>query len=196
MSAPLGAVVLAAGSASRMGRSKAALVHEGKSFLACAVDLAVHSGGSPIVVVQGAHDLAHLLEPDRARLVTHPAWSSGPLSSLQVGLAAVLEERPGLAHEGGVMVLTVDRPRVTPETVRALAAAFARTPSSVCQPRRGGRSGHPIIWPAALVHALLALPRGTPNGPRAVLARPEVQRTLVDVEDDAVLENLDHPGDL
>jgi molybdenum cofactor cytidylyltransferase len=178
------AIVLAAGASTRMGRPKALLVHRGRSFVRCAVDLA--AGCDPIVVVTGAVDLADLdLGP--ALRVHNPTWPQGQLSSLQRGLAA-------LADPPGLLVLTVDRPHVRPATVAALLAAFAGDPAGVWQPAHAGRRGHPIVYPASLVSALRGLPADA--SPRDLLGRhPHLRRSL-DVDDPAVLDNLDRPADL
>jgi hypothetical protein len=69
------AVVLAAGASTRMGRPKALLRHGERSFVACAVELAVAAGCAPIVVVTGAQALS---EPLAATVVHNEAgpWDS------------------------------------------------------------------------------------------------------------------------
>lgn len=181
------AVVLAAGASTRMGRPKALLRHRDRSFVACAVELARAAGCAPIVVVSGAQSLAD--EPLAPALcVVHERWRLGQLSSLQAGLAALPVDIPG------VLVLTVDRPHLEPTTVAALVAAFRGAPTCVWQPEHAGRRGHPLIWPAALLPALRALP---PDGdPRELLRSHPAARRGLPVDDPATLDNLDTPQDL
>ncbi len=183
----LAAVVLAAGASQRMGQAKALLIHRGRSFVGCAVDVAVAGGCDPVFVVEGAHALpAASLAP--AQVLAHPGWAAGQLSSLQRGLICV----PTSAI--GVLVLTVDRPHVQVATVRALVAAFQTDPDGLWQPVFQGRRGHPVIYPAALLPAVLALPAAA--SVRPVWAEHAARRRLLTVDDPAVVDNLDTPADL
>ena len=186
MTAPA-AVVLAAGASTRMGRPKALLRHQGRSFVACAVELARAAGCAPIVVVTGAQPLAD--EPLAPAVRVHnERWQLGQLSSLQRGLAALP------AGASGVLVLTVDRPHVQPATVAALVAAFRGAPTFAWQPEHAGRRGHPQIYPAALLPALAALP--PERDPRELLRSHAALRRTLAVDDPAILDNLDTPQDL
>lgn len=170
-----------------MGQAKALLRHGERSFVACAVDLAVAAGCAPIVVVTGAQAIC---EPLTATLVHNEAWPLGQLSSLQRGLAALA----GLGESSGVLVLTVDRPHLRPGTVVALVRAFRDAPAYVWQPEHAGRRGHPLIWPSALLPALRALP---PEGdPRPLLRAHAGSRRALAVDDPAIHDNLDRPEDL
>lgn len=180
----LAAVVLAAGASTRMGRPKALLLHRGRTFLGCAVDLAAAAGCARIAVVTGAIDLPD--EPGTVR-VHNPTWPLGQLGSLQRGLAA-------LGEPTGVLVLTVDRPHLRPDTVVGLAAAFRAEPDHLWQPEHRGRRGHPQIYPASLLPALAALPPEA--SPRDLIAGHAALRRTLAVDDPAVLDNLDRPEDL
>src|SRR5829696_3582015 len=79
-----GAVILAAGSSTRMGTPKQLLELEGKQLLVRAVEAALSSPAWPVVVVLGAH--AELIRPAIARLpvlvTENPAWAEGMASSI------------------------------------------------------------------------------------------------------------------
>ncbi len=183
------AVVTAAGASTRMGRPKARLVWRGVSFVRHAVAQAEAAGVTACVVVQGATPL-HDLDLGPARLVDNPGWEDGPLSTLQAGLAALAP-----APDTGVVVLTVDRPHVRPQTVRALAACFADEPTRLWQPQYRGAHGHPIVYPADLAARLRALPPGA--SAREVVHAPDVRprRAFMDTDDAAVVDNIDRPED-
>ncbi len=184
----LAAVVLAAGASTRMGRPKALIEWRGRPFFVHCVERAIALGCDPVVVVWGATELP---PSGGAVLVENEGWRQGPLSSLQVGLRAVLPT--GVC---GVLVMTVDRPHVRLATLQALVDAHRRCPDVVVQPRVGETSGHPIIHPRSVAKALLGLPPD--DTVRTVVAAPAVRsaRVRVAVDDEAVLENLDTPEDL
>lgn len=187
----LAAVVLAAGASTRMGRPKPLIRWRGRPFVWHVREQARVAAASPVIVVEGAVALPREALGD-ALIVRNEAWAAGPLGSLQVGLRALVEA----GGHGPVLVLTVDRPHVAESTLRALARAVEEDPRAVWQPRLGERRGHPIAYPADLVPALIGLQ--PPATPRDLLARPEVaaRREQVEVDDPAVLENLDAPADL
>lgn len=188
---PLAALVLAAGAGARMGRPKALIAWRGRSFVRHAIALAEAAGCDPILAVEGAAELP-AAELGPALKLTNPTWPSGQSDSLRRGLAALLSRAPGAP----VLVLTVDRPHLAPATVVALATAARASPSQIWQPSHAGRRGHPIVYPAALLPILAALPPD--QTPRDLLARPDVavlRRTLA-VDDPAVLDNIDLPADL
>ena len=187
----LAAVVLAAGAGARMGRPKALIEWRGRPFVRHVVALAEAAEASPIVVVEGAVSIPPAaLGP--AIKVTNETWPEGQASSLRRGLAELARLTPGCA----ALVLTVDRPHVRPATVAALAAAFRAAPTQIWQPTFAGKRGHPLVWPAALLPELLAL--GPDASPRDLLGRPAVTllRRSIEVDDPAVLDNLDRPDDL
>jgi molybdenum cofactor cytidylyltransferase len=190
MEARVGAVVLAAGASTRMGQPKALIVWRGRAFVRHVVDRAQGAGIEPIVVVQGAVPL-----PDDAVhpavLVHNASWASGQLGSLQQGLAAL--PRDTLT---GVLVLTVDRPHLEVATLLALLTAHRSEPHQLWQPTKDGHTGHPILFPIDVVDDLLALPAG--DSARTVVRRADVaaRRKSIEVDDPAVLDNIDCPEDL
>lgn len=184
----LRALILAAGQSRRMGRAKAQISWRGRSFLAHVLAAAAEAGATERLVVGGALDLSEPARALGADYRDNTNWREGPTTSLQLGLASL--------GPGPVLVLSVDRPHLRAATLHALAAAVARDPTRIWQPAQAGRRGHPIVWPAALREALLALRPG--QSPRDLYARPElaVLRTSVPVDDPAIFDNLDRPEDL
>jgi CTP:molybdopterin cytidylyltransferase MocA len=71
-----------------------------------------------------------------------------------------------------------------------------KEPRMIWQPRCDGVHGHPIVWPFDLAERVLALPIA--GSPRDVLSQPDadIRRRFVDVDDKAVVENIDTPEDL
>ena len=115
----MAAIVLAAGSASRMGKLKQLLTYEGRTFVSLAVQQAVQAGLAPIVVVVGAE--ANAVRSSVAALPVEIAenvrWQQGMGSSIAVGIR-LLQETP--AYSAAVAILLADQPLVTAERLQEM----------------------------------------------------------------------------
>ncbi|MFP5222445.1 MAG: NTP transferase domain-containing protein [Acidobacteriota bacterium] len=201
----IAAVVLAAGRSSRMGTDKLRLSWRGRMLLEWVLDAACAL--SPVVLVGGPPGLVHR-SPGLIRLPAPlEAAQAGPAPVLapdtQLQRADVKEVLPGQADSlkagiralppglDGAMVLLGDMPQVTPELVAKLALAF--NPGHFLVPRCGGRRGNPVIIPAQWFDKVLELEGDT--GARPLLIRPDAPVDYLDVDDPAVLADVDTPED-
>ncbi len=191
---PIAGLILAGGESARMGRPKALLELDGRSFVAVGVATLRAAGLAPVLVVDGAHRLDPSAPGlDAVELVHNEAWPLGPLASVQAGLRRALTLAPTLA---GLLVHHVERPRIRPATIRALLAAFAAEPEALWQPTHAGRSGHPLLWPRALFEPLLALDPARETARTLVRGAAARSRRKLEVDDPGVLDNIDTPDDL
>ncbi len=177
-----------------MGQAKAAMPfgQTGETVLSRIVSTILSGGVPEVVVVAGAHidAVRHAMprnEP-RVRVVEHPGWEQGQLSSLLAGLDAV--EAPLLE---AVMVTPVDVPLVTPFTVAAVVSAWRRTRAPIVRPADGDRHGHPVMFDRAVFAELRAAdPR---IGAKAVFATYRDRVVNVEVKDSGAFEDIDTPED-
>ncbi len=126
---PAGAVVLAAGRATRFGSPKQQLLLE--SVLERVGESAEVD---EVVVVAGAHELT-----TSARVVRCPDWQTGPGASLRCGLGALRAETEA------AVVLLADGPDVAPAAIDRLVAAWRGGAGSVVAASYGGVRGHPVV---------------------------------------------------
>ncbi len=135
-------VILAAGTASRMGRLKQALPFNGKSMLECVVDNALASSLDGIVVVLGHRaDLVQPLVAGRdVTVIINREYQSGQSSSIR---AAMKTLPPGT---GAVLFLLGDQPLVTPETINLLLEAGRRSAAPIVVPLFEGKRGNPVLF--------------------------------------------------
>jgi molybdenum cofactor cytidylyltransferase len=110
---PVGAVVLAAGSGSRMGTDKLLLAMGGRPMVRHVIE-AASEGGSHTVHAVYASDEVRRAIAGAAVPVHNPRARSGQASSLQVGLQSMPEE------VAAAVVLLGDQPLVGARTVRRL----------------------------------------------------------------------------
>ena len=187
-------LILAAGRSTRMGQSKALLIcPDGRTFVRALADALRGGGVDPPLIVGRADDDVLRLEVEAighgARLVINQdADRGGQLSSLVAGLQQA--DRPGIR---ALMVVPVDAPLVTADTVAALIAAFSATAAPIVRARFQGRNGHPVVFSRAVFEELRAAdPR---VGAKAVLRAHAGAIVNVDVDDSAVVGDVDTPED-
>ena len=180
----IGAIVLAAGLARRMGRSKLDLLLDGKPVLAHVLER-LADAGLPVIVVTGGHADAVRQVAGAATIVHAPEYAEGLGASLRSGIAAV---PPGWT---GVLVVLGDMPHVKPDTFRTLAAALESGKPAVV-PVQDGRWGNPAGF-ARMHFATLATLVGD-AGARAVLRRIGPAEILV--QDAGVHRDIDCMSDL
>jgi CTP:molybdopterin cytidylyltransferase MocA len=124
----IGAVVLAAGAATRYGAPKQ------REFLPRVLSVLRESPVDEIVVVAGAYPL----ESD-VRVVECPEWERGPGASLRCGLEALPDE-----VEAAVVVLA-DGPDLSPSAVVRVVDAWRESRAEVVAASYGGDRGHPVV---------------------------------------------------
>jgi len=136
-------IVLAAGTGSRMGRSKQLLPFRGTTILECTVDNALASVLQRVVVVLGhqAEIVKPLLKDRDVTVVINPLYESGQSSSLKAGMRAVTEE------SDAILFLLGDQPLVTPATINSILNAYQMSPASpIVQPVFQGKRGNPVLF--------------------------------------------------
>jgi CTP:molybdopterin cytidylyltransferase MocA len=188
---PVGAVVLAAGYSSRIGRPKPLLPLPGGTVLSRVIGTCREAGLDPIRVVVGHRggEIASHIGRAPVGIVWNDRYPDGQTSSLQAGFRA-LPPTTG----GAVLLYPVDYPAVDSGVIRALVAAYrAEGTAHIYLPTFEGQRGHPFLIDLSIRGEFLALPPGTPG--RSVVRRDPARVHEVPVGTDAVLHDLDSPGD-
>lgn len=187
----IAALVLAAGSSSRMGRPKPLLPLGGRPLVRHAIEAALEGGLEPVLVVVGAaaeEVEAALGDDPRVRPVRNPDHLSGQASSLRAGLRAA----GTISGCEAVVVLLADQPGVTPGAIRAVTGRYRRGAGPVVQAAYSGRPGHPTLLARAAWADLEAL-EGDEGARSWIRTHPEAS-TLVELGGDPPAD-LDTPKD-
>ncbi len=185
----VGAVVLAAGSSSRMGRPKQTLQFRGESLLTRAVQAAIGAGCSPVIVVTGAHaDLSRReLEGLDVREVLNASWETGMGSSVRAGVEGVVTTDP---DADAVVLLLCDQPHVNAEVISGLIAAYRSTGRPLIASTYGETFGVPAVFSKTLFGELTQL-EGT-SGAKDVIKRHRAETHFLPFHDGAVdVDTLD-----
>jgi CTP:molybdopterin cytidylyltransferase MocA len=184
----IASIILSAGASQRMGSPKALLDYRGETFLDRLIRV-LGTVSDPVIAVLGYH-AAEIRSRTRAgaHFVINPEPERGQLSSLQTGLAALPAEAEGFAF------MPIDCPAVHEDTVRSLAAAFARRDAATLFviPRNSRKRGHPVFATRRIAEELLAL---APTAQARDVVHGHVDRTqYVDVDDSGILVDVDDPA--
>lgn len=183
-------IILAAGESRRMGYPKPLLQIGGQTFIEH-IAAAMLTVVPRIVIVIGAHRervRAAIPHDPRIAIVENPKYLRGQLSSLKVGLGAILpESTAALVHLG-------DHPTVRDATFRAVADSYYCTGKPITIARYGGRRGHPVMFDRAVFAELLAAPEV--EGARYVVNADPSRVAYVDLDDPGINLDLDTPSDL
>ncbi|MDP8924359.1 MAG: NTP transferase domain-containing protein [Chloroflexota bacterium] len=183
----VGAIVLAAGTSSRMGRPKLLLPLGGTSLVRRAVETAVGSRAKQVVVVTGAHreQVERELAGLPVGLAHNPDFAAGMSGSLRAGLLALRPETDA------AVVLLADQPFIGPEVVDALIEVYAATRAPVVRPRYAGQPGNPVLWDRSLFGQLLEQ-RGDQGG-RELLRQYTDRIAWRELPDARAQEDVDTP---
>jgi CTP:molybdopterin cytidylyltransferase MocA len=151
----VGAVLLAAGSGSRIGHRPKSLLELGGVPLIRRQIIALSGAGvDELVVVLGHY--AELIEPAvqtfPVTVVRNPEPDAGQVSSQRIGLAALT------GRLDAVIVALADQPLLNAQDIGALIGAWKQRPAgaAVVYPQVGGERGNPVIFSAEVREQILA----------------------------------------
>ncbi len=182
-------IVLAAGSASRMGHNKLLDRIDGEPLVRRAARRAVEAGLAPVLVVVGheAERVAEALEGLPVRLVRCEAWAQGQGESLAAGVSAVPDDA-----EAAVVVLA-DMPLVDAAMIAAVVERCRTTGATVVTGSYGGVTAPPTLYSRGVLPELLS---GAAEGRgRAMVRRLGSAVERVDLPSWAMAD-VDRPSDL
>ena len=151
------AMVLAAGSSSRMGRSKQMLEINGEMLLAKTVNTVLASKIRDVVVVLGADEQAHrhILIPFPIRVVFNDQWKKGMGSSIKAGLHHLVASRSTC---DAVLIFVCDQPLLTVEIIATIVQTFEQTKKPVIASGYSNVPGVPVLFARSYFAKLEQLP--------------------------------------
>lgn len=151
----LGAVLLAAGSASRMGhRPKCLLELHGVPLIHRQLVALSQAGVDEVVVVLGhfAEDIQQAITQFPVKQTLNPHPDDGQNASLHLGLKALS------TNCKAVLVALADQPMIEAQDLQNLINAYEQRPlgMQVVQPRVDGLPGNPVMFSAEVCQHILA----------------------------------------
>jgi molybdenum cofactor cytidylyltransferase len=183
------AIVLAAGRSSRMrGSNKLLEDFGGKPLVRRAVESALASRATPVVVVTGNDDAAvrKSLAGLQVRFVHNADYAQGLSTSLKAGIRALPDD------VAGAVICLADMPGVSPSLIDRLIGAFEPERGAlIVAPVHEGRRGNPILWARRFFPELLKLEGDV--GARNLAANYSEGVAEIEVTDDGAFFDIDTP---
>jgi molybdenum cofactor cytidylyltransferase len=185
------ALILAAGSSSRMKQSKQLLKIEGESLLRKTIGAATDSGVDEVIVVVGANEALHRNEivDQKAIIISNPSWLNGMGSSLKCGINFINQHFPSIDF---VVVLVCDQPLLTSTHIKNLISQWRSTKSPIVASHYSDSPGVPVLFQRSFFNEILLV--GDEHGAKKLVNQHLSQTILVDFPEGAI--DLDTPDDL
>jgi len=186
MAPHVAALILAAGSSSRMGTSKPLLPLGDRPVIRHCFDTIVAAGIRQVIIVINARDngIPEAFHGTLATFVRNAVPDSQMSDSVRTGLAAIED---GCS---GVLVCLSDHPLVSVGTYKAIISAHQEAPDRIVIPVCNGRRGHPTLFPPSAVQEIAS---GAVL--RDVIRKDASRLSLLDVADEGVLLDMDTDDD-
>ncbi|MBI3678456.1 MAG: NTP transferase domain-containing protein [Proteobacteria bacterium] len=187
----IAAVVLAAGTSSRMGSNKLLADVRGKPMLRHAVEAALASHAEPVLVVTGyaGDEVKAALKDLNVRFAENPDFSKGLSASLKCGVSALPEDCDG------ALIILGDMPGISAALLDKLIAAFDPAESrAIAVATWHGKQGNPVLWARRFFPEILAIEGDV--GARNLIGAYGELVVEVEAEDDAPLTDIDTPDAL
>lgn len=185
----IAAVIMAAGTSSRMGgRNKLLETIGGTSMLRLTVESVLASQAHPVVVVTGrdAEDVKEALSGLDVALAHNADFEEGMSSSLRVGLEALDEDIDG------ALICLGDMPFVECSDMDKLIAAFDEDEGrTICLPVYQGKWGNPVLWSHQYFREMAAV--SGDKGARELLHTYAERICEVPAKNDGVMRDFDTP---
>ncbi len=188
----IAALVLAAGQSRRMGRNNKLLAEiDGVAMVRRTAENVLASKASPVIAVTG-HEQARTeaaLEGLDLGFAHNADYAEGLSTSIKAGLAALEED------VDGILVCLGDMPRVTPETIDKLIAAFDPLEGrAICVPTWRGKRGNPVLWASRFFDEMMQVSGDV--GARHLIGTHADLVVEVEMKDDGVMIDVDTPDAL
>jgi len=193
------AIILAAGSSSRMGggRHKLLLPLHDRPVLAHVIDAALTSQARPVVIVLGHQAeqvrtkiLAYTIHPNLI-IVENPRYLQGMSTSMHLGIQILTSQDYKKNDEcysiDSALIVLGDQPLITVRVIDSLITTYRITGKRIVAPLYDGKRGSPVLFDKSFFPELLEI--AGDEGGRKVLERHREDVEVVEMSD--ALANYD-----
>lgn len=166
----IGAIVMAAGSSSRLGKPKQLLLFQGETLLERAISTAKGVDFSEYVLILGgnADKIQSTIDLSNSKVLINHNWSSGMSSSLQLGLRYLNENY----QIDAVVMLLCDQPFVNSKIINSIIDKFKETKKGIIASKYGKSLGVPALFDRKYFGEILNL-KSSEGAKKIIYSHPE-----------------------
>ena len=177
-------IILAAGSASRMGQAKQLLPLGSRPMLRHIAQAACQSSLDEVIVVTGAAagPVSLCIADLPLRIVHNPDWQKGQAGSIQTCLRDLSPDCDA------VLFLLADQPLITSQLINELISHWQRCGKTIVRPCHGDKPGNPVLFSLAAWRDALQQLGGDQGARRILKAHPEAIGYLPVANDEIFLD--------
>ena len=186
----ISALLLAAGTSSRMGIPKPLLQWRGNNLVNYQIESLFNCGADEVILVLG-HEHKTVSKTiatnnhNRLKIAINSDYKTGKTTSIKSGLKLVAKETTD------IILLAIDQPR-SPETIsRVLNSHISKNPL-ITSPKYNGHGGHPLIFSNSLKTELENIDEQT-EGIRKVLQLHESEINSISINDPSLKVDFNTP---
>jgi molybdenum cofactor cytidylyltransferase len=181
----VGAILLAAGSSSRLGTPKQLLPFRDIPLVRHVADQVLASRVARLIVVVGSRsdEVRRALDGIDVDIVENPAFQQGQSTSLRAGLLSFPRTL------AAAMILLVDQPFVDSVLIDRLIGLYEESGAAIVAPQHAGRRGNPVLFDNALLPELLTVVGDT--GAREVISKHRDRLASLELSDDRAFTDID-----
>ena len=183
----ISAIILAAGTSSRMGRTKQLLKAGNSTMIRTVTENVLASSVDEVLVVTGYHhnEVSAAINDLPVQIIFNPHYEAGQGTSLALGVRSID------VKTSAFLVFMADQPLISASLINILIKEFQKRNCQVFRPVCDGLPGHPVIFSYSLCEELTNL--AGDEGARQVLKRLEGKVEYFPVQDKAVVFDIDTP---
>jgi len=183
----ISAIILAAGTSSRMGRTKQLLKAGDSTLVRVVAENVLSSMVDEVVIVTGHRhdDISAAINDLPVQIIYNSRFESGQGTSLALGVRSID------LNTSAFLVFMADQPLITASLINVLIEEFQKRSCQVLRPVYKGQPGHPVIFNCSLSRDLINLKDDV--GARQVLKKLEDKVEYFPVQDEAVIFDIDTP---
>ncbi len=190
--ARVGAIVLAAGTSSRMGEAKQLLPLGNSTVLEQTLKNLHSSKVEEIVLVLGAsaetiQQQISLRSFKNLKMVINPDYHQGMSTSLRAGLSST---DPTM---DAALIVLADQPFIKPETLNQIIDGYRNSEARIVIPTHNGNRGNPVLVDRSIFPEVMELKGDT--GFRAIFSQYHDEIAKVAVADRGILLDIDNKED-
>lgn len=152
----ISAILLAAGSSSRMGQSKQLLPIGNNTILKNITQTVLASSVSNVLVVLGANALEHqhAIEELPVSIIINKDWEKGMGSSIKAGLQYSLDSD---YKPDAIIILVCDQVMLTSDHINSIVGKFKKSTHSIIASEYANTLGVPALFPNSLFDRIMKL---------------------------------------